>query len=117
MEARVVRKGEVPIDQTRWGSLQWLLSGDGELGLTVGRVTFKPGRENPSHLHPNCAEALCVVSGELEHSLPGGGTARLGPGDCIVLPPDAAHHARNPGPDETVVLVIYNSEDRQVLGE
>lgn len=117
METGVVRGEHRPIEETDWGSLQWLLGGDEDLGLTLGRVTFKPGQANPAHLHPNCAEVLYVIKGELEHTLPGGDMTRLKPGDCILLPPDDGHYARNVGDDEAVVLVIYNSEDRQVIGE
>jgi quercetin dioxygenase-like cupin family protein len=85
--------------------------------MTVGRVTFKPGCENPTHHHPNCDEILFVVRGTLEHSLPGGGSTVLNPGDCIVLPRGEGHMARNIGDEEAEVVVCFNTADRQTVGE
>ncbi len=115
MDATVIRHHDVPVDNTSWGSLQWLANGDlaPGAGMTVGRVTFKPGESNPTHAHPNCDEVLFVVQGTIEHSLPQGGMARLEAGDCIVLPRGRAHTAKNVGQDEAVVLVAFNAGDRR----
>ncbi len=115
----VVRKEDVEVIEEPWGRLQWLVSGEGGTSkeLTLGQVTFKPGQGNPTHQHPNCEEILYVVSGELEHSLPDGGTVVLHPGDCIVLPPKVKHMARNVGDEEAVVVVCFSSAHREVLGE
>ena len=117
--ARVVRGSEVEPIRTDWGSLQWLVGGpnDSGVGMTFGRVTFQPGQANPAHLHPNCEELLFVVAGEIEHSLPEGGTTILRAGDCIVLPRGKGHQARNIGASEAVVVVAFNSADRQTVGE
>ena len=113
----VRRGGEVAVHETPWGSLQWLVGGAGgpSRNMTFGRVTFKPGQGNPAHLHPNCEEALFVVEGELEHTLPGGGVVRLGPGDCIVLQPGEYHRAVNVGRGTAVVVVAFNNADRQTV--
>ena len=119
MEARVIRKGDVEPQKTEWGSLQWLVSAENGASerMTFGRVTLGPGKGNPPHTHPNCEEILFVVSGRIEHALPEGGTVRLGPGDCIVLPEGAPHYALNVGPDEAVVVVAFSSAERQTVGE
>ncbi len=118
MKGRIIRNSEVPIESTPWGTLQWLVNKDSpELGMTVGRVTFKPGESNPGHHHPNCDEILIVVRGRLEHSLPEGGSAILSPGDAIVLPRGKAHHARNIGADTAEVIVVFNNENRLTVGE
>lgn len=115
----VIRNEKVDVINTDWGSLQWLVSGkDGASeNMTLGRVTFKPGCANPPHYHPNCEEILYVVSGEIEHSLPGGGTAILKPGDCIVLPKGVKHNAKNIGSKEAVVIVVFDSAFRETIGE
>lgn len=110
----VVRGNQVPVEQTPWGSLQWLVGRNmPQYGMTVGRVTFKPGESNPIHAHPNCDEVLFVVSGQIEHSLPGGGTVLMYPGDCIALERKKGHRAKNVGATEAVVLVLFNSSERQ----
>jgi quercetin dioxygenase-like cupin family protein len=118
MKSKVVRRDEVPVDATPWGTLQWLFGKNlPELGMTVGRVTFKPGEANPGHHHPNCDEILIVMRGRLEHSLPEGGTVLLNEGDAIALPRGKAHQARNIGEDTAEVLVVFNHADRQTVGE
>jgi quercetin dioxygenase-like cupin family protein len=112
--SNVVRGSEVPVEQTPWGSLQWLVGRNmPQYGMTVGRVTFKPGESNPIHAHPNCDEVLFVVSGAIEHSLPGGGTVLMNPGDCIALDRRRGHRAKNVGTTEAVVMVVFNSSERQ----
>jgi len=119
MSSGVVRGGDVPVNEQAWGSLQWLVGGERDqgCGMTFGRVTFKPGESNPGHHHPNCDEILFVVQGKVEHSLPAGGSAVLEPGDCIVIPRDGVHNARNVGDGEAVVVVAFNASDRKTIGE
>jgi quercetin dioxygenase-like cupin family protein len=119
MEKCVIRKDGSEVVETSWGSLQWLVSGkDGTSeNMTLGRVTFKPGCANPPHSHPNCEEILYVVEGKVEHTLPEGGTTVLNVGDSIVLPPGGKHFAKNIGDGEAVVLVAFNSAERETAGE
>jgi quercetin dioxygenase-like cupin family protein len=108
---------DVAVNETSRGSLQWMVGRqNGASGsLTLGRVTIKPGMGNPTHQHPNCEEVLFVVTGELSHTLPDGGAVRLGPGDCIVLKPGEYHRAVNVGRETAVVVVAFNSADRQTV--
>lgn len=110
---------QTAIDKTPWGSLQWLVgahNGSSE-NMTLGRVIFKPGQGNPRHHHPNCEEILIVISGEIEHSLPEGGSIKLCKGDCIVLPAGVPHHATNVGDEEATVVVVFDSAERQTVVE
>jgi quercetin dioxygenase-like cupin family protein len=117
MKTRVIRNTETEVVKKEWGSLQWLVGADSgsDTGMTFGRVTFKPGQGNPAHYHPECDELLYVVTGTIEHSLPDGGTVRLEPGDCILLPRGHAHSAVNIGSEEAVVIVAFNSSERTVV--
>jgi quercetin dioxygenase-like cupin family protein len=119
MNARVVRGADVAAVPQDWGSLQWLVGGaqDEGCGMTLGRVTFKPGESNPAHVHPNCSEILFVVSGRIEHSVPGEAPVLLNQGDCIVLPEGEKHNARSVGDDDAVVIVAFNSAYRATVGE
>ena len=115
--ACVTRGRDVAVNETSWGSLQWLVGRQtGTSGsMTLGRVTIRPGMGNPTHQHPNCEEVLFVAAGDIEHTLPGGGTVRLGPGDAIVLEPGVFHRAVNVGRDTAVVIVAFNHADRQTV--
>ena len=116
---RVIRKKDAPIEETKWGSLQWLVSGSNKASdkMSLGRVTFRPGQSNPSHHHPNCEEILFVLSGRIEHTLSEGGTTILEPGDCIVLSRGGTHRATNIGSEEAVVIVAFDSAHRETIGE
>ncbi len=116
MKATVIRKNEVSVTETDWGSLQWLVSEQSAPGthMTLGRVTFKPGESNAEHRHPNCEEILFVVEGVIEHTFPKGGRVRLEAGDCIVLPQGGNHQATNIGDTDAVTLAIYNTPDREI---
>jgi len=119
MESKVIRGGETPAVKAGWGSLQWLVGGakDAEMGMTFGRVTFKPGQANPVHRHANCDELLFVVQGEFEHTLSEGGATRLRAGDAILIPRNEKHQARNVSAGEGVVVVAYNSAYREMIEE
>ena len=119
MNTKIVRKESINTIQTEWGALAWLVSGkEGTSNaMTFGRVTIKPGQANPVHHHPNCEEILYVLEGQIEHSLPEGGEVVLHAGDCIILQEGGKHQARNIGSQEAVVVVAFNSADRQTIGE
>lgn len=118
IEDYVCREAGGRTDAFEWGTITWL-DGDGLTagdGLTFGRVTFDPGAGNAAHSHPNCEEALYLLSGELDHALAGERTV-LEPGDLLHIPRGEAHQATNPGPGEAVALIAYDTADRQVSFE
>jgi quercetin dioxygenase-like cupin family protein len=119
VRSSAIRGKDATVQETEWGSQQWLVSAENGASqkMTFGRSTFKPGRSNPRHQHPNCEEVLYVVAGEIEHTLPEGGTVRLRAGDCIVIPAGKAHQAKNVGEDEAVILVAFNSAERKMVIE
>ena len=101
-----------------WGQLIWYASrtiGNSE-EMTLGKCVIKPGCENPRHYHPNCEEALQVISGQLEHTL-GDEVFEMGPGDTIVIPANLIHNARNIGGDEAVMTIVFSTAHRETVGE
>ena len=115
----MISSEKAEVVETEWGTLQWLVTGQGgsSQAMTLGRVTIKPGMANPHHHHPNCEEILYVEAGEVEHTLPDGGTVKMKPGDAIVIPQGVWHHARNIGQDEVIVIVSFNDAWRETVGE
>ena len=100
-----------------WGSLMWLasdaLTGS---GITVGRVTIKPGCANPRHAHDSCEEVLYLLQGQLSHSI-GDETIDLVAGDTLVVPPGVMHHAVNHGEVDAEMIVAYNNGTRDFRTE
>ena len=84
-KATVIRKGEARRMELDWGVIEWLASGEDDTAdeLTLGYVVIEPGQANPEHSHPNCEEALHVVSGEIEHTVEGEPNVRMKDGDTI----------------------------------
>ncbi len=101
-----------------WGGLTWYAGR--ELGnseeITVGRCVLKPGKSNPKHSHPNCAEVLVVLKGRIRHTAEGG-EVEMGEGDCVSIQPDFAHQATNLGDSDAVLFIAFSSADREVVGE
>ncbi len=102
-----------------WGELTWYANGalGNSEGLTVGRCVLKPGRSNPRHYHPNCTEVLTVLKGRIRHTGPGGNAVELSEGDTVTVPPNIWHNAENTGDSEAVLSIVFNSPDRQTIGE
>jgi quercetin dioxygenase-like cupin family protein len=118
-KANILRAHECEVIGMDWGQLTWYASG--KLGnsddITVGKCVIKPGRENPLHSHPNCAEVLVVQQGRIAHVVEGGKEVEMGAGDVITLPTDLPHKARNLGDEDAVLLIAFTSADRETQGE
>ena len=73
-KAIVVQESENERVTDSWGSLTLFASGKrgNSDGMTIGQVVIKPGCENPSHSHPNCAEVLVVLQGRIAHVIENG---------------------------------------------
>jgi len=106
--------------QADWGELTWFASR--ELGnattMTLGQCRLEPGCANPRHYHPNCTEILTVLQGTITHTAAvDGSTVELGPGDTVTIPPDIWHQARNIGEGPAILLIAFDTADRQTVGE
>ncbi|HVZ39927.1 MAG TPA: cupin domain-containing protein [Candidatus Kapabacteria bacterium] len=96
-----------------WGTLQWLAGshvGNAE-GVTVGRMTMRPGGSNALHSHANCEEVLLVLRGLVEQVV-GGRSMRQRPGDVVVVPAGVPHRSINIGAGEAEVMIAFGSGAR-----
>ena len=100
-----------------WGSLTWFAAGalgNGDAG-TVGRCAIKPGKNNPPHYHPNCAETLTVSAGHIKHTGNDGVDIEMRVGDTVTIPVGMPHRALNIGTEEAVLSIFFSSADRQTV--
>lgn len=97
-----------------WGTIVWTDSEEltGEDTLTVGKVTIEAGERNSEHYHPNCDEALYLLSGELTHTL-GEEERVLQPGDLIHIPQGEPHQGINDGDEDAVAVICYDTGSRE----
>lgn len=112
------RTTEAATLQEDWGSLTWLASraiGNAQ-GVTVGRVTIKPGEANPPHSHHNGEEVLYLIAGRLKHRI-GDTWVTMTAGDTLTIPPDTPHYAINPGDRDADMIVAYATGDRDFQPE
>lgn len=99
-------------------TMEWLMEDaiDARAGLSLARMTVAPGVTSPAHRHPDCAEAVHVLSGRVEQRrdeawLP------LAAGETLLIPCGALHQTRNPGNEAAVLMVAYSSGARVYLPE
>ena len=101
-----------------WGSLTWLASNEltRSQDITLGRVVIKRGMSNPKHSHPNCAEVLYLLRGELWHVI-GDEAVLMQAGDTTVVPAGVPHIAFSIGDQDAEMMVAYPSGQRQFKAE
>ena len=119
MKTMVRYARDIETNSFDWGSLTWYANAaaGNSAEMTVGKCVIKPGAENPPHRHPNCIEVLVVMQGIIDHRIEEGATVRLHAGDCISIPVNLPHNARNVASEDAVLLVTFSSADRQTIGE
>ncbi|MGH8951315.1 MAG: cupin domain-containing protein [Acidimicrobiia bacterium] len=112
----LIRRGVVDAEagsSQPWGLLNFIADEEltGTPGVTVGTARILPGAENPLHIHPNCAEIILFLAGNVEHAV-GADLVELARGDMLIVPAGMAHNARNIGSEPVDMIVIYNSGQR-----
>ncbi len=80
-------------------------------GLSLARMTVDAGVTSESHRHPNCSEAIHVLSGRVEQRRDDTWVT-LEEGDTILIPPGATHQTRNIGSETAVMMIAYSSGAR-----
>lgn len=80
-------------------------------GLSLARMTVRPGQTSPAHQHPNCNEVIHVLTGQISERL-AGRWVEAGPGDTVFVPAGTAHQTRCVGSDEAVMMIAYSAGTR-----
>ena len=70
-----------------WGTIEWLAGAEAGNAreLSLARLVVEPGKTGDTHVHANCEESIYVVRGEVLCRI-GAQAARLGAGECTVVP-------------------------------
>jgi mannose-6-phosphate isomerase-like protein (cupin superfamily) len=80
---------------------------EGGPGPAVVETLLPSGAGAPRHLHHDHDEVFYVVSGTVEVEVDGV-MATIGAGGLARADRGSSHGFRNPGPDDAVVLAVYN---------
>ena len=105
LESRLQENEQVTMD---WLVDDSIIAG---AGLSVARMTLRPGICSEGHSHPNCAEVIHLIAGRVEQTV---GTERftMEAGDSAFVPPGRFHRTRNQGRDDATMVVAYSAGTR-----
>ena len=94
-------------------TMDWLMEDaiEAGAGVSLARMTVAPGITSEAHRHPNCTEAVHLLSGRVEQRR-GEEWMTLEPGDTMLIPQGIVHQTRNIGDAPAVLMVAYSSGAR-----
>jgi quercetin dioxygenase-like cupin family protein len=94
-------------------TMQWLMEDaiTPGAGLSLARMTVAPGVTSEAHRHPDCTEAVHLLSGRVEQRRCDDWVS-LAAGETLLIPAGAVHQTRNTGPEAAVLMVAYSSGAR-----
>lgn len=97
-----------------WGSMSWLIDAEIAPGaaMSVARMEVAPGATSQRHHHPNCDEAISLITGCVT-ALVDGREIAMRPGDVCWVPSHSTHAVRNEGATAAVLLVTYSEGRRE----
>ncbi len=107
MAGMFVPAAEAVREKLDWGSLAWCCrpEGTGAEDLVVIEVTFAPGGGHAFHKHPQQAEVIYAIEGEVEQWLDRE-RRTLRPGDCVYIPAGVVHASFNTSANGAKLLAI-----------
>ncbi len=93
--------------------MRWLMEDavQADSGLSLARMTLAPGVTTEAHRHPNCTEAIHLLSGQVEQRR-GADWIKLATGETVLIPAGTAHQTRNNGDRDAVLMIAYSSGAR-----
>ena len=99
--------------EAAWGTMTWIV--DDALvpgaGLSLARMTVRPGFTTEAHHHPNCTETIHVIAGALDWII-GAQRIHLTAGETAFVPAATPHFATNMGHEDATMLIAYSAGQR-----
>ena len=108
MNLKVLRAAELPLQKLGEGVALKRLA-DKDLGMNqigMGWIIFKPGSVSSMHAR-DVEEYIYVIKGEATIKLEDGEEIKLGPGDCIFIPPGSIHQHMNKSESDLEQIYIF----------
>lgn len=93
--------------------MEWLMEDaiQKDAGLSMARMTVAASAVSELHAHPNCTEAIHVLSGRIEQRI-GDEWRKLDQGQTCLIPKGQMHQTRNIGTERAVLMLAYSSGSR-----
>ena len=113
----IKRKNQSEVVEFEWGRLIWFANKKlkNSEKITIGKCILKPFKSNPFHYHPNCYEILIVEKGKILHIDEKGNEILLEEGDCITIPENLPHKAKNITNKNVVLTVCFSTGNREAI--
>jgi len=94
-------------------TMEWLMEDaiQDDAELSMARMTVAPDAISEMHSHPNCTEAIHVLSGTIEQRR-GDEWIKLSEGQTCLIPKGYQHQTRNIGSNRAVLMLAYSSGSR-----
>ena len=94
-------------------TMTWLMEDaiEENAGVSLAKMTVEAGVTTELHRHPNCTEAIHLLSGCVNQRR-GDGWVELVAGDTLLIPAGSVHQTHNPGPETAVMIIAYSSGSR-----
>ncbi|KAL6626347.1 hypothetical protein ACP70R_030073 [Stipagrostis hirtigluma subsp. patula] len=90
------------------------LPGVNTLGVSMARIDYAPGGQNPPHTHPRATEIIFVLEGTLEVGFITTAnklfTKTVTKGEVFVFPRGLVHFQQNRGHGPAAVIAAFNSQ-------
>jgi len=84
------------------------------LGVSLARIDYAPGGQNPPHTHPRATEMVFVLEGQLDVGFITTTnvliTRRIVKGETFVFPKGLVHFQKNNGWEPATVIAGFNSQ-------
>lgn len=94
-----------------WGQLRELAGGPG-IGVSLARMTVRPGATTPAHYHANCSEVVYVERGAVELARAGVWTL-VAEGATETVAQGEIHQLRNPFREDAVPTIAWSTGERR----
>ena len=94
-------------------TMTWLMEDAIEPGadVSLAKMTIDPAITSEAHHHPDCTEAIHVLSGTILQRR-GEAWIELAAGDTLLIPAGVVHQTRNLGSQTAVMMIAYSSGSR-----
>lgn len=94
-------------------TMEWLMEDaiEEHAELSMARMTVAINHVSELHSHPNCTEAIHVLSGRIEQRC-GENWMLLNQGDICLIPKGFKYQTRNIGAERAVLMIAYSSGSR-----
>ncbi len=80
-------------------------------GVSLARMTLAPDATSEAHRHPNCSEAIHLLSGRIRQRI-GDVWHEMTAGDTVLIPQNTVHQSRAIGTDPAIMMIAYSAGTR-----